>query len=75
MKKLVLLLTLFFAISMQANTIKEKQNLKLDVKKVEMPEKAGGYKCTSTAHTYTSDDGNGGFYQVTVVVTHCVPVE
>ncbi len=75
MKKLVLLIALFFAMGMQANTIKEKHNLKLGVKKVEMPNYVKRYKCKSETQTSHYDDGNGGYYDVSVTITHCVPIE
>jgi len=72
MKKIVLILALFFAIGMQANTIKEKHNLKLDVKKVEMPEIGGQtvVNCTTSSHTYTSVIG-GHIVIVTITTTIC----
>ncbi len=75
MKKLVLLIALFFAMGMQANTIKEKNDVKADVQKIEMPEQGGRYKCTSQTQTSHYDDGNGGYYDVSITITHCVPIQ
>ncbi len=75
MKKLILLLALFFAMGMQANTIKEKNDVKVTVRKVEMPDNVKRYKCTSETQTSHYDDGNGGYYDVSITITHCVPIE
>ena len=75
MKKLVLILALFFAIGMQANTIKEKRNLKLDVKKVEMPEIGGQYHCVSRSYTYVVHYDDGSYDEITITKTHCEPIQ
>ena len=75
MKKIVLILALFFAIGMQANTIKEKHDINLDVKKVEMPEISGKYKCTTRTYVYTTQNPDGSYDTLVMTYIHCEPIE
>lgn len=77
MKKLVLLIALLFAVGMQANTIKEKNDIKADVQKIEMPDTGGPtvhMDCTTTTHTYESLV-DGVYTSITVTKTVCVLTE
>ena len=75
MKKLVLIFALFFALGMQANSIKEKHDIKLDVNKVEMPEVGGEYKCTTKTYVYTIHNADGSFDTTVIIRIHCEPVQ
>ncbi|HFX17779.1 MAG TPA: hypothetical protein ENK64_01385 [Flavobacteriales bacterium] len=80
MKKLVLILTLMFAIGMNANTISN--NLKkqemvqiMPLKTFEMPEIAGRWHCTTTATTVRYDNPDGSYDEITIIHTHCEQIE
>ena len=80
MKKIVVIMLLFFAFSLQANTINsvEKQNVKAQVELIqnEIPERGGQWHCTSTTTTHRiySEDGNS-YVESTVTITECTKVQ
>lgn len=75
MKKIVIIMLLFFAISSQANTIKsiEQQNVKqqLELLQNEKPENPTTIRCTTRSETFQKSDGNGGFYLYVETYTIC----
>ena len=81
MKKLVLIFTLLFAISMQANTIDDNQK-RQDVNQItqsvsfEMPDRAGHWYCTSkTVVTKIYSDDGLTYDEATVTIKHCEWIE
>ena len=79
MKKLVLIFTLLFAMSMQANTINNNQK-KQDINQItqsvslEMPDYMTRWKCHTTSTTTMHQNDDGSVDIVTVSITHCEQV-
>jgi hypothetical protein len=76
MKKLVLIFTLLFAMSMQANTINNNQK-KQDVNQIntatslEIPNNIRRMVCHTTSTTTYHKNDDGSIDIVTVSITHC----